>query len=518
MINPLGLQSIILSAAELGSATQLTTDGLETFSINANLLPQAGSSSSIRFPLVQGMAFVTAIYKNLTPNIGSGLFFRALVLAGSPRPGVFKYQITLQDGKSWLLYAMPDDGQDPGLLLGSNILLTGRAGWSGTIQVAKNPSGGSGEIIFDASSAVYPVSGNIGGSVDGIGGTYTLSWIKAGLSTGQSLLMFALPHHVASFDAETAAAMKNISLATTTKGIAVAVAADQLIMRETALPSDIGFAPWRPILGSATTFSPTAISAIMAAASPEVNQDMGAQSNLDSMYYSGKALSKFAQIIYTIHDIANQPDLAFQGLAQLKTAFATFTTNQNIYPLAYDTAWGGIVSSASYVTHDNNADFGNSVYNDHHFHYGYFIHAAAIIGYLDPGWLDLNRDYVNALVRDVSNPSPADNYFPVFRSFDWYHGHSWAKGLFESGDSKDEESSSEDVMFAFGLKMWGRTIGDASMEARGNLMLAVLTRSLQSYFLMDSANIIQPQNVIGNKVTGIVSLLQGSNCCWTLTS
>ena len=225
------------------------------------------------------------------------------------------------------------------------------------------------------------------------------------------------------------------------------------------------------------------------------------------MYYSGKALSKFASIIYAVNSIANSPDLATQGLSQLKTAFALFTTNQQQFPLLYDTVWGGVVSSATYTTSDTGADFGNSLYNDHHFHYGYFIHAAAIIGSMDATWLAQNRDWVNALVRDVSNPSASDNYFPVFRSFDWYHGHSWAKGLFESGDSKDEESSSEDVMFAYGLKMWGHTTGDASMEARGNLMLSVLARSLQHYFLMASDNKVQPVNFIGNKATGIVSCL-----------
>ena len=52
-----------------------------------------------------------------------------------------------------------------------------------------------------------------------------------------------------------------------------------------------------------------------------------------------------------------------------------------------------------------------------------------------------------------------------------------AKGVLDSGDSKDEESSSEDVMFAYGLKMLGRVIGNKAMEARGNLMLATLSRS-----------------------------------------
>ena len=88
--------------------------------------------------------------------------------------------------------------------------------------------------------------------------------------------------------------------------------------------------------------------------------------------------------------------------------------------------------------------------------------------------------------------------------FDWFHGHSWAAGLFEAGDSKNEESSSEDVMFAYGLKMWGQTSGNAAMEAQGNLMLAVLARSLNSYFLYSSDNDIEPANFIGNKVSGIL--------------
>ncbi|KAI5286077.1 hypothetical protein KEM55_000415 [Ascosphaera atra] len=59
-------------------------------------------------------------------------------------------------------------------------------------------------------------------------------------------------------------------------------------------------------------------------------------------------------------------------------------------------------------------------------------------------------------------------------------------------------------MFAYGVKMWGKTVGDASTEARGNLMLAVLKRSLRNYFLMESDNKVQPRPFIDNKVTGIL--------------
>ena len=66
-------------------------------------------------------------------------------------------------------------------------------------------------------------------------------------------------------------------------------------------------------------------------------------------------------------------------------------------------------------------------------------------------------------------------------------------------------------MFAYGMKLWGRVIGDSSMEARGNLMLSILARSLQNYFLMASDNTVQPRNFIDNKVTGIVSILRPSD-------
>ena len=141
---------------------------------------------------------------------------------------------------------------------------------------------------------------------------------------------------------------------------------------------------------------------------------------------------------------------------------------------------------------------------DLHSHYGYFIYTAAVIGYLDPSWLATNKEYVNALVRDIANPSAYDTYFPVSRMFDWYHGHSWAHGLYETADGKDEESSSEDTMAAYAIKMWGHVIGDANMEARGNLQLAVLNRTLQSYFLYTADNTIEPANFIGNKVSGIL--------------
>jgi endo-1,3(4)-beta-glucanase len=209
-------------------------------------------------------------------------------------------------------------------------------------------------------------------------------------------------------------------------------------------------------------------------------------------------------IVYTFFDLANDVALAQAGLTQLKAAFAVFANNQQKYPLVYESAWGGLVSSASYGTGDSGIDFGNTYYNDHHFYYGYFIYTAAVIGYLDPTWLAANKPFVNSLVRDIANPSTKDNFFPISRNFDWCNGHSWAHGLYEFFDGRDEESSSEDTISAYAIKMWGHTIGDSNMEARGNLQLAITARSLQNYFLYESTNKVQPANFIRNKASGIL--------------
>lgn len=59
-------------------------------------------------------------------------------------------------------------------------------------------------------------------------------------------------------------------------------------------------------------------------------------------------------------------------------------------------------------------------------------------------------------------------------------------------------------MHAYAIKMWGKTIKDPNMEARGNLMLSILTRSLSKYYLYASDNKVQPSNFIGNRVAGIL--------------
>lgn len=172
----------------------------------------------------------------------------------------------------------------------SNYQLEAPSTFTGLLQVAKLPTGSqSEESVFDESAGVYATGAAISGSVSSNTGSYTLQWAKAGATTSaRSLVMFALPHHVESFDFATSSATTTVQLQTTTKGLATAVLRDAWTMVEESLPVTIGFAPWNSDLQRPFELSATAIQTINEVAAVEVSQDFDRLTNLDSMYFSGK--------------------------------------------------------------------------------------------------------------------------------------------------------------------------------------------------------------------------------------
>ncbi|KAK0376064.1 glycosyl hydrolase family 81 [Colletotrichum limetticola] len=511
-------QSIALSARKLQNGTVLTTDTLTAFSANVNLATRKGAKPIVSFPVVQGMAFVTGVYNDATVLIQSQKHFSNITDLRLSSNGlgatVYGWDARLGDGSSWLIYINPTSmSERPTLRMTDKGTILGPKQFTGTVQVAKNPAGKAGIDIFSKAAGAYPVGATLSGSVSGKTGTYTLAWEKKGIKE-RSLLMFALPHHVKSFDQKTARGLTNITLASTTKGIATATLADEFTMVEPELPTDMGFDPWSPRLGSvgsagsAAIVSEDAKAAIINAAKIELARDITTLTNLTSKYYAGIAFSVYARAIYAVNNIAGDTSFTASSLTKLEAAFDRYVNNQEPNPLFYDDVWKGLVSSGSYGNNDSSIDFGNTYYNDHNFHYGYYVYAAAIIAHFNPSWLTkndgLNKIWVNNLIRDWSNPSTEDPFFPFSRNFDWFHGHSWARGVLEAPDGKDQESSAEDAFSTYAIKMWGKVIGDAKIEGRGNLQLAVTARSLQSYFLLASDNDVQPPNFIGNRATGIL--------------
>lgn len=498
--SPNGIKSLVFSAQDFASSDELTLSLASLKHMSVQVFLQKSASQFIHFPLVQGMGFITATYHNAQPKIQSVVGFLNFALVQNIS-GVQKYQIELQDHRKWALYLTVPGGTPLSLRLQDGNTIIGSQSVSDcTIQVVADYL----EEI-DQAAGCYPTDCSLVCSTEGTTGYYSFSYSLAGSSTSGKTLIYALPHHVKTFTDAMSPERTSSRLDSTVCGIMSGYITDSFDLA-VSIPVDLEFQPFTTIPGidNCPSYSSEVLEAIKAAASSEVNGDVINESNLNSMYFSGKILAKYAWIMYCCQYIINEPSLVSALLPKLKEAIGRFVANEQILPLKYDTTWGGLISAGS-----SGEDFGNSYYNDHHFHYSYHIIAAAIVAKVDldageKNWLALNKEWVENLLRDYANPSENDHFFPAFRSFDWYCGHSWAKGLFESGDGKDEESSSEDVNASYALKLWGLATGNQPLASLGDLQLGILNTSINSYFLYANSNDIMPPAFIPNKVSGIL--------------
>ncbi|KAJ7778604.1 glycoside hydrolase family 81 protein [Mycena maculata] len=182
---------------------------------------------------------------------------------------------------------------------------------------------------------------------------------------------------------------------------------------------------------------------------------------------------------------------------EYEIAHLTTATGRSTYA-AYETAWGGVVDGPGAT--DPNIDFGNGYYNDHHFHYGYMLHGAAVIAKYDPSWWNTNKNFVTAFARDIGNPSTADPYFTVARCKDWLAGHSWgsylvldfafivfnkiraASGIANGGGSRDQESVGEAVNAYYGLILFADILGNQDIKNWARLLYATEVSGAQTYW------------------------------------
>ncbi len=121
--------------------------------------------------------------------------------------------------------------------------------------------------------------------------------------------------------------------------------------------------------------------------------------------------------------------------------------------------------------------------NDHHFHWGYFIHAAAFVEQYLPGWAAQWGGMVNLIIRDAACPDRNDTMFPYLRNFSPYEGHSWADGFASNPAGNNQESSSESMVFASSLVHWGELTGDKTIRDLGIYLYTTEQTGIEEYYL-----------------------------------
>lgn len=505
--SPVGICSVVIGAAEFQDGYDFKVGECTRFSCGLRYQVKGDSNRRMSSYLVQGMGMITGIYQgSITPRLASKVGFKSFDKKSTLSNGLNKYLITLFDSNKWVVYSTVDSWK----LENSNTIVAGTINANNTIvQVAKIPKNGN-ESTYDNAAGSYVTGMNLTGTADDNNATYNFNYTLAGKSASNKAFQYFLPHQVDSADSSMASQLvSGAELDSTCKGSMKAYLTNKFVMNEAIPLKYLLYDPYR-VGVDPHAYSSDALAKIKTVATTEINKfDVVNSSNTDSMYTSGKILDKGAYMLYVAAFVLKDEALAKKQLAKMKEAFSRFINNKQQAPLVYNNTWKGIVSSGGLSDGNFYVDYGNCFYNDHHFHYGYHIHAAALVvladkKYGDGTFLSTCKDWVNALLRDICNPSSKDTYFPVFRSFDFFNGHCFANGLFAHGDGKDEESSSEDYHCFYGIKMWAKVTENKQLEKIASLILAIERRAMNIYMLYQSDNKVMPSNFIGNKVSGIL--------------
>lgn len=194
-------------------------------------------------------------------------------------------------------------------------------------------------------------------------------------------------------------------------------------------------------------------------------------------YWQGKGLQRIA----TVMDIAEQQgDLgARDDLLKLLEGRVQdwFSGDSNKTYFRYSKALGTLISYPDEY-------FSVEQMNDHHFHYGYWIHAMAQIALRDPAWAAKDRwgGVAEVMVQDIATTKRGGADFPFVRNFDAYEGHSWASGVGLGDTGNNQESSSEAVNAWAGLILWGEATGNPPLRDLGIWLYANETNAVQHYW------------------------------------
>jgi len=223
------------------------------------------------------------------------------------------------------------------------------------------------------------------------------------------------------------------------------------------------FVSTSPVVVPASTYDIGGFTAQQKATlTPLVKADIAALSfPAPDTYFDGKALAKGA----TLYDMARQLGLSADAKIAHDKVVAEFATwfdpkgceTRSTKCFLYDTNLKGVVGK-QYA-------FGNEEMNDHHFHYGYWLAAAANIAKYDKSFIATYGAYLDMLAVDYSNTDRSNAIAPYIRGYDLYLGHSWAAGLSPFADGNNQESSSEGVNAHYGLYQWASVRGDSSLAS-----------------------------------------------------
>lgn len=210
----------------------------------------------------------------------------------------------------------------------------------------------------------------------------------------------------------------------------------------------------------------------------EINADDPWKGAVDT-YWTGKALGRLAQLV-PIADSIGYTAGRDALLDLLKSRLENWLTADGAGDDAqfyYDATWDTLIGYPSSFGADQEL-------NDHDFHYGYFVTAAATIARYDRSWIADEQwgDMITTVLTDANNPDRDDQRFPWLRSFSAYAGHGWASGHAGFAAGNNQESSSEAMHFAASTAVLGSIMGNEQIRDLGVYMHTTQASAMSRYW------------------------------------
>ena len=480
--------------------------------------------------LVKGSAYVTITFENVTPEISSTLMKIAkyerveyITEVESVDKAVGEqYLLSLGNGQRWLCWASAAIDLRPSV--GNPDILRATTLFTGVVRLALLPPP-SINTADDAAFKIYMQHVRqypIGASLSYVYNRNE-SEVHIRFTTGGSgpLLMYMLPHHIelmnhAKDKAKLGKKEKNVEMEhilTSSASVSAQQALTMVYSIKGKLTPVVGF-EWHLVyhiehLHWDFDLPDDVDNEIMQSLRRQLKADVQIPiSPAADPYAFGKEAGRVSRLALIAKSLGDQ-DSQEKALQELKTKLEPWLIGANPDTLLYDETYGGLVTRTGVA--DQTADFGAGWYNDHHFHFGYFVHAAATIARLDTTFYHKYRSALDSLVRDVcslpdsivdgredapanmtdaaSNSSMLYTQFPPSRHKDFFDGHSWASGLFPQGNGKGQESSSEAANSYYSCYLYGEATNDTALSNFGRLLLEMEIQAIRHYWQMLDANV-----------------------------
>jgi len=212
-----------------------------------------------------------------------------------------------------------------------------------------------------------------------------------------------------------------------------------------------------------------------------IGQGPSAWNDRTDTYFAGKNYGKVAELIAIASSVGMEAE-AEQLRIWLKAELSDwFTANSNgtldiKKYFVYDEDWDTLLGLEEiFASHQQ--------LNDHHFHYGYFVRAAAEICRTDPAWCgdDQYGPMVELLIRDYAGARD-DPLFPYLRNFDPANGFSWASGAVNFVRGNNNESTSEAANAYGAIVLYGLIMGKEDLVERGMYLHASTAAAYWEYW------------------------------------